>query len=95
MRSWSTEHHADVGREATAEVEKGQIRRMPPVTKWNLGLVLWAVGSLRLGEIKRGFLRDRRDKDIVQKERVGRPRRAGALMSLGSRERLRSGLELA
>ena len=56
MRSWSTEHHADVGREATAEVEKGQIRRMPPVTKWNLDLVPWAVGSLRLGEIKRGFL---------------------------------------
>lgn len=94
MGSWSTEHHAGVGREATAEVEKGQIRRMPPVTKWNLDLVVWAVGSLQLGEVKRGFLRDRREKGIV-KVRVGRPRRAGALMSLGSRERLRSGLELA
>ena len=84
MRSWSSDHHA--GGDAAAEAEKCQIRRGPPVTKWNLDLVLWAAGSLQLGETKRGFLQDRREKDTVKKERVGRPRRAGALMSLGSRE---------
>ena len=43
-------------------MEKGQIRRVPPVTKWNVDLVLWAVGSLQLGEINRISSRQERKK---------------------------------
>lgn len=95
MRSWSPDHQAGVWCEKQLQTRERPNQEGATCHKMESDLVLWAAGSLQLGEIKRGFLQDRREKDTVKKERVGRPRRAGAPMSLGSRERLRSGLELA